>query len=722
MGSRDLCLKLIEAESEDEAIKILKDAGHWDDESAWRDYGDDPGNISTITNQQSDPIAAIVEKIVNSVDAVLMKECQLRGINPKDSRAAPRSMKEATEMFFGVSRGAISNLTMNRRKKLAESIRLVATGDSMNPCYIIIDDGEGQTPEKFPETLVSLHSQNKVEVHFVQGVYNMGSTGVLRFCGENGLQLIVSRRNPRIAAMEEDDSSAAQWGFTVVRKFPPTGNMKSSVYRYLAPLPGNGVLRFDGSPLKVIPGPYPVAYGEELESGTIIKLYDYKVRGRPRSNILMHFFFRLSLHLAELALPIMVHERRSGYGGSGHHKIMTGLTVRLHDDPRGTLEPGFPSSGTLSVSGKSIGYTVYAFKKNKSESYIQNESVIFIVNGQTHDIRTRDFLRRTSVGLSYLADSILVVIDCSDLPRRITEFLFMASRDRSSRNEEMEEIEEQLMDILANHQGLKELKERRRREEAKKQLSDPKPMHEVLKKAVERLPTIAHLFRPNSRSGNPFKIAGVSEQLEPYMGKRFPTYFTLISEKKRIVTSKRFHMKYETDAENGFFRRDDTPGKYSLALNGEEAKSSSHHMGLWNGMATLTITLPESATDGNRLHYLSRVWEEGREDNPFEENFTIIVGKLKETAQGGMSSRRHPPSDLKGTKRNRDSGFLPPQVIDVYREDWDTHGFDKFTALVVKHVTGKIYDYYVNMNNFYLEREMKLRSDLTPEILRAQFR
>ena len=67
-----LCLALIAADSEQAVIDLLTKPGFWDDESAWRYYGDYENNYNTIGNQQSRPDAALVEKLVNSVDARLM--------------------------------------------------------------------------------------------------------------------------------------------------------------------------------------------------------------------------------------------------------------------------------------------------------------------------------------------------------------------------------------------------------------------------------------------------------------------------------------------------------------------------------------------------------------------------------------------------------------------------------------------------------------------------
>ena len=67
--------------------------------AAWRLVGDRDGNFATIGSQQSRPEAALVEKIINSVDARLMNECLVRGIDPT-SAAAPATIRQAVSQFF----------------------------------------------------------------------------------------------------------------------------------------------------------------------------------------------------------------------------------------------------------------------------------------------------------------------------------------------------------------------------------------------------------------------------------------------------------------------------------------------------------------------------------------------------------------------------------------------------------------------------------------------
>ena len=114
------------------------------------------------------------------------------------------------------------------------------TARNGDPCVTITDKGEGQTPLMIPSTLLSIDKTNKLKIRFVQGKFNMGGTGALRFCGQNSLQLIITKRNPQIAAAPgEADMSRSKWGFTVVRRERPTegaGQVRNSIFSYLAPV------------------------------------------------------------------------------------------------------------------------------------------------------------------------------------------------------------------------------------------------------------------------------------------------------------------------------------------------------------------------------------------------------------------------------------------------------------------------------------------------------
>lgn len=166
--TKNLCLSLMKADTEDEVISLLEEAGYWENTLAWRNYGDNESNFSTIGNQSSRPDAALVEKLVNSVDHRLINECLTHGIDP-ESPEAPRSVRDAVARFFdqevrpeGLTAGRIGEWDEELRKSVAEGITLAATGSTPsqrgNPCFTIADSGEGQTPEMMPYTFLSLPS------------------------------------------------------------------------------------------------------------------------------------------------------------------------------------------------------------------------------------------------------------------------------------------------------------------------------------------------------------------------------------------------------------------------------------------------------------------------------------------------------------------------------------------------------------------------------------
>ena len=142
-----------------------------------------------------------------------------------------------------------------------------------------------------------------------------------------------------------------------------------------------------------------------------------------RAPIILDAYNRLSLLTPNIALPVRLYERRNGYTAHSYEATLSGLSVRLEEDKRENLEPGYPNSGSISARGQKMDLLVYAFKKGAEEKYRKNEGIIFVVNGQTQGRLTTDFFARKSVGLHYLQDSILVVVDCSTFDGRAREEL-----------------------------------------------------------------------------------------------------------------------------------------------------------------------------------------------------------------------------------------------------------------------------------------------------------
>ena len=147
-------------------------------------------------------------------------------------------------------------------------------------CLTISDRGEGQSPQRLPHTVLSLNAKNKQRIRFVQGKFNMGGSGALRFCGKHGIQLVISRRNPALARSEVAvDPTANYWAVTVVRREEPSnksGDPVHSEFTYLAPIghkekPRQGdVLRFESDSMPIMPK-RDDAYGTAVDFGTADK-------------------------------------------------------------------------------------------------------------------------------------------------------------------------------------------------------------------------------------------------------------------------------------------------------------------------------------------------------------------------------------------------------------------------------------------------------------------
>lgn len=754
---RELCLSLLNADTEEEIVQILTNEGFWDEPKLWRYYGDREDNFSIIGNQQSRPEAALVEKVVNSVDAVLMNECWKKGMPPDDPKA-PKSIHEAVALYFmgdaskADTLGHIENWGNTKRTEVSRLITVAATGaravtdGSTNPCFTITDAGEGQTPQSMPLTILSLDKKNKLKIHFVQGKFNMGGTGVLQFCGRRNLQFIVSRRNPKIPKQGNSDLDD-NWGFTVVRREDPPVGQKSSVYTYLAPLGADAkprmgnILSFKSESLPIFPEDQN-PYKREANWGTAIKLYEYAATGF-RTMMLRKdgLLSRLDILLPEIALPIRLHECRDYKGNLGSFETtLSGLTVRLEDNKAENLEDGFPTTGQFMAQGERMDCKIYAFRRDKADTYRKNEGLIFTVNGQTHGHLPLSFFGRKTVGMGRLDDSILVVVGCSDLNGRAREDLFMNSRDRLRGGDLRDAIERELEVLVRDHPGLRALKEKRRREEIESKLSNSKPLEKALESILKSSPSLLSLFSSGSRLSNPFKMGETGSNDKPYKGKYHPTYFKFhklpYGQKlgRTVAMNMRSRTIFETDVVNDYFSRPQNKGFFTLQVisNGKSENVQNYSLNLHDGRATLSLRFPEGCVVGQVFEYEARVVDDGMVE-PFVNKFALTVGPAQ-SAVGGTSEGAKPPANKKGHERETPTGLSIPEVHEVTESGWEHRKpkFDQFSALqivqeeaadetTINEDGAAVYSFWVNVDNIHFKRECKLSKE-DPKILKARWK
>jgi hypothetical protein len=251
-------------------------------------------------------------------------------------------------------------------------------------------------------------------------------------------------------------------------------------------------------------------------------------------------------------------------------------------------------------------------------------------------------------------------------------------------------------------------------------LADAKPLKEVLDDILAKSPSLQALFSKGYDLSNPFRSKLVGEQ-EEFEGKDYPTYFKLMSghEEKQCHINQRFRVQFETDVVNDYFNRDRYPGRFTFKLNGNEF--SDRVFNLWNGVATLTASIPEGTEIEDRLKGQVWVMDDTQIEPFYCEFYRNVLDEIK--PNGGPSRRRKPPAGNDKGNRKTPEQLSLPQVVEVKEEEWHRHDFDRFSALKVINDGKGSYDFFVNIDNVFLKTEIKsIRQKDKAPLLEARFK
>lgn len=566
MDNRTLFEKLYFAATENSIYTIIQENPAIFKQTNWYPIGDSESNFSIIENQQSNPIAALVEKVTNSIDAILMRQCLGKDINPK-SKEAPKSMDEAIELFFPNHKNWDLN---SARRQQAENIQIIADGPTKESAIIIYDNGEGQHPENFEQTFLSLMRGNKNEIHFVQGKYNMGGSGAIVFCGEKGYQLIGSKRF----------DGSGQFGFTLTREHPLSqeeqDTKKNTWYEYLkidGKIPAFDISELD---LKLL--------NRKFKTGTIIKMYSYQMKGI--SGFAQDLNQSLNEFLFKPVLPIFTIDTKERYP---NNKVLEttvyGLQRRLEEE-KDYVEDWFSEEYEDSLFGK-MKVTCYVFKARQDgksakdtkadiqRRYFKNNmSVLFSMNGQIHGHYTSEFITR-SLKYNLLKDYLLINVDCSQMKYDFRKSLFMASRDRLKGGEKAEELRDFLRKKLVKSK-LDDINKKRKDTiglESEDTSELIKSFAKNLSKDTELFKLLQHTLKLEEKTkekperkenkGRP------KREEKAFKPERFPSYFKLQHKQNSpipVPIGGEKTLKFETDVEDHYFDRTDEPGDLQVSI------------------------------------------------------------------------------------------------------------------------------------------------------------
>jgi len=578
---KGLFLSLYQAKDESAVQSILDKHSHLFANDNWKALGDNKSNFSIVKNQQSNPIAAIIEKVTNSIDALLMKKALELGIDPR-APTAPQTMDEAVEQFF-----PNNNWDLNTpRRKQALDIQVVADGDGprgerarLPTCVIVYDNGEGQHPEHFEDTFLSLIAGNKNNIQFVQGKYNMGGSGALVFAGKKRFQLIGSKRF----------DGKGDFGFTLVREHRKTDDDKAKETWYEYWLLNGTIASFPIDTLDL------GLEGRKFTTGTVIKLYDYQFP-TGYSGFAQDLRQSINEYLFEPALPILTKDTPLRYPNNNVNVLdLYGLKRRLWKEEDDYLEDKFSETfndariGPMKVScfvfkNKVKGKDVKESKKAIEDRYFKNGmAVTFSVNGQVHGHFTMAFITQ-ALKMNMLKSHLLIHMDCTHMHYDFRKELFMASRDRMKDGEETQFLRQYLAKQLSKKGGrLDEIQERRK---SAADIDTSSTTKELLRNFANKMPLNPELMKMLQQT---FKLDAKSDkkgeeqkkdkprekelkEQEPFKPQRFPTFLKLQAkndgehEVSKIPIDGERTLKLKTDVENDYFDRIEEPGDLRISI------------------------------------------------------------------------------------------------------------------------------------------------------------
>lgn len=678
LDNQQLFFKLYSAQTEENVNRIIEDNSDLFRQQNWFPYGDDENYFAVIENQQASPIPALVEKITNSIDAVLMKKCHEAGIVP-NSPNAPKSMEEAIGKFYPNHNW---DIRQNQRHQ-AENIQIIADGPKTQTSLIIYDDGEGQHPHKFEDTFLSLLKGNKTDIHFVQGKFNMGGSGSLVFCGKHRYQLIGSKRF----------DNSGEFGFTLIRRHKRTKEEQEAKrhtwYEYFKL--DNKIPSFPSDELDL------GLYNRRFKAGTVIKLFSYRMKGV--TDISRDLNLSLNEFLFEPALPIFTIEKPERYPKTPQmQRELYGLKRRLDKQSDTYLDTDWNFSETYHQPGMgSIKVTVYVFKskiegKNSKDSkavirrefFKNNMSVLYGLNGQIQGFDSAGFISK-NLNFQLLKDHLLIHVDCTNMTPDFRDELFMASRDRLKDGDESKELKALLVKNLTKSK-LQELYKKR-----KDNLSiEGHDANDILKNIAKGLSInkdLMNLIQQTFKLDVPPKDKAKEKREEkadsnrkekegePFHPKRFPTSFRMKGSKDGVNIVKIPEggdkvVRFETDVENHYFDRVEEPGELKITILKFTAneETGGKNSGTPKEPSEL-ITINETSPDNGTIKIYMSPSEEVKTGDAFEIKVTLtnpgedfdqyVMVKIVEADK---------PKEPKPKEDDADQlAGLPPYVL-VYKE------------------------------------------------------
>ena len=733
-------MALLHAESEAEVSKALHEmAASAGGAISWHPLDGRDTNFNVVTNQASTGAKALTELCTNMVDAILLRHAYEAGIDPT-SDSAPGSVTEAVRQLVQL-RGAPSGILAEvdnpaYLREYAESNLVIGVTGASDPCFTFVDAGEGQRPEDFEDTFLSLSSGRKSKIPFVQGKYNMGSAGVLSFCGRLWYKVVVSKRF----------GGSAPWGWSLVRRRPSGGPPVAEYLKLDGQIP-----RFERAELC----PLVLRDGQPDDKvrrsfGTIVKLYSYVLGQAANFRTIRE---ALNENLISTVLPFRLMDYRARPVRSGRRaqgvdeRTVNGMDFQLRrlddeeDDaessevagePLHIAEIRDPELGTIRVQAVPLPQKLPGWlttRRNRMRIY-------HAVNGQVQYKRGRDYLSG-QCRLPGLKDRVVILVDASDLTESAHNDVWKGDRETIRQTEIGKYYEQQITEAVRSSTSLKQLQERIRNEETE-QLTRQVQI-DLFKSVVSSDPHIAQLMP----GGTVVRLPGQRQTgggTEKYEGRYSPTYVKLIGRRLRnsgvdLEINVRRRIRFDTDSRNDWLTRPDNRGRVRFVRHDDGTDVGfGFKAELTDGSLTATIrAMQDQVSVGEKIEADISLVDDSM-PLPVKEpvTFHVVASRSKpRNGEGGGRPRRRGDDDQDGTSDGRglpENRWITQDgrvVGDEKTTPWSEH-YDDITDQDGGYVRDLSADeklYYINYDNAHFQHFlMGERVDVEKRVLTEQYR
>ena len=727
--SRTIAETLLQSESALDIQKVIRDPelAYWfENDSNWKPYGGREKNWDTVGNQQANAVGSLVELITNAIDAILLRKAREEGLINCRSAEAPQSMFDAVKRYFPhVVEGRIANLGPKQRTELAEKcviigVKRASRVNSKYPTYTIIDRGDGQLPDEFPKTFLSLSERNKEGIPFVQGKFNMGSTGSLRFCTSANINLghfkfLISRRPDQ-----------KYWGWTLIRVRKHRVGESLPVAEYFCP--AGQIPRFRAESLQGL-GHHSIGV---VSDGTVIKLYEYDV-GAPAHTVDIGLYDALTVSLVDCALPVRVYDfdakpvenkgelRKEGIAA----RTFSGMNATLVNEAEENTEDGGPVGAkdtewqhlVLEDKTEDLGIIkIVATGVKHLKDYLQRQParVFYTVNGQRHAIERASFLN-TRVGLGDIRNHVIINVICDRMDTTALSNIFMPDRERKVDNNQSRQLEDTVIQALKNDDKLRAYAAEIRLRRATEYVGETAESKELLEELVKTDPDIKELFGLGTLLT---EISMAPGGAIPFAGKKFPTILNPMNLKpegnylvKEVPINAYRRIECGTDADNEYLSRIDSPGETWCSLPPD---MMPHSVKVRNGTATFTVKVPTAAKVGDTCFVEFGFLDNGRNAEPLK--FGVLIRYLEaETSVSKSGGKKS------GTTEKVANSLALPRFDWVSEADWDNHSFKEGSGAYVD--MGESTVVYVNRDNKSLKlMRMKEKDEAARQVFETMFK